>query len=87
MHEMRPPRRLRQAGLDAAARGAWKAAVMTADVKAQIAGEIYVALERVGADAELLAIVGSWCDTLDDAQVLSMLREYNATGRALHRPQ
>jgi len=44
-------------------------------------------LERLGADAELLAIVGSWRDTLDDRGVLSMLREHNSTGKALHRPQ
>jgi hypothetical protein len=35
----------------------------------------------------LLAIVGSWRDTLGDAEVLSMLRAYNATGRTLQRPQ
>jgi hypothetical protein len=57
------------------------------DLTPQIARELYAALERLGADAELLAIVGSWRDTLDDGEVLSMLREYNATGRALHRPQ
>jgi hypothetical protein len=57
------------------------------DLKAPIAHELSVALERLGADEELLAIVGSWRDTLNDAEVLSMLREYNATGRVLHRPQ
>jgi hypothetical protein len=54
---------------------------------AEIVGEIYTILERLGAEPELLAIVGSWRDTLDDWEVLSLLREYNATGRALHRPQ
>jgi hypothetical protein len=57
------------------------------DLKAQIAGEIYVALERLGADAELLSIVGSWRDTLTDEEARALLREYNATGRVLHRPQ
>ena len=42
---------------------------------------------RMGADEELLAVVGSWGDTLDDAVVLRMLREYNRTGKVLHRPQ
>jgi hypothetical protein len=42
------------------------------DLKAQIAGEIHIALERLGADEELLTIVGSWRDTLDDRQVLAM---------------
>jgi len=59
---------------------------MTADLKAQIARQIYIALERLGADAELLAIVGSWRDTLGDAEVLSMLRDNNTTGKALHGP-
>jgi hypothetical protein len=44
------------------------------DLKAQIAGELYVALERLGADDELLAIVSSWRDTLDDADVLALTR-------------
>jgi hypothetical protein len=57
------------------------------DIKAQIVGEIYTALERVDADEELLANVGSWRDTLRDAEVLAMLWEWNTTGRALHRPQ
>jgi hypothetical protein len=43
-------------------------------------------LERLGAEPELLSI-DSWRDTLDDAEVLTMLREYNATGRALHPRQ
>jgi hypothetical protein len=34
---------------------------------------------------ELLAIVGSWRDTLAD--MLPMLREYNAGRPTLHRPQ
>jgi hypothetical protein len=57
------------------------------DITAQIAGELSAALVRLGADEDLLSIVGSWRDTLDDAEVLSLLREYNATGKALHRPQ
>jgi len=31
--------------------------------------------------------MGGWRDTLDDAEVLTMLRDYNATGMALHRRQ
>jgi hypothetical protein len=57
------------------------------DLKAKIAGELYVALERLDAEPELLAIVGSWRDTLDDAEVLSMLQEWNTTGRVVFRPQ
>jgi hypothetical protein len=57
------------------------------DVNTQIASEIYTALERLDAAPELLAIVGSWRDTLDDAEVLRLLREYNTTGKVPHRPQ
>jgi hypothetical protein len=57
-----------------------------ADITALIAGEIYEALERLGADPELLSIVGSWRDTLDDVEVLALLRRYNSTGKAL-RPR
>jgi len=60
---------------------------MTADITAQIAREISIALERLGADEELLAIIGSWRDTLPDAEVLALLRQWNATGRVMHRPQ
>jgi hypothetical protein len=61
---------------------------MTApDLKAQIAHEISIALERLGADEELLAIIGSWRDTLDDAHILALLREYNAGRPTMHRPQ
>jgi hypothetical protein len=42
------------------------------DITVQIAGEIYAAPERLGADAELLAVVGSWRDTLDNADVLAI---------------
>ncbi len=42
-----------------------------------IVGEIYKAMEDLGAPPKLLGIVGSWCDTLDDADVLVMLRLWN----------
>jgi hypothetical protein len=60
---------------------------MTSDITPQIARELYVALERLGADDKLLSVIGNWGDTLTDTEILSILREYNATGRALHRPQ
>jgi hypothetical protein len=41
-------------------------------------------LEDPGADETLLSIVGSWRHTLDDAEILRMLREYNETGPALN---
>jgi hypothetical protein len=39
---------------------------------------IYEEMERLGADPYLLAMVGSWGDTLNDAEVLNMLRDWNA---------
>jgi hypothetical protein len=39
------------------------------DIKAQIADEIYRALEDLGAGRELLSIVSSWGDTLDDSEI------------------
>jgi hypothetical protein len=53
-------------------------------VSVEIVAQLYAALERLGADEELLAIVGSYGDTLSDATVLRLLQEYNATqeGRA-----
>jgi hypothetical protein len=47
-------------------------------IKAQIAAEIHQALEDLGAGPELLAVIGSWGDTLDDGNVLRLLRDYNA---------
>jgi hypothetical protein len=57
------------------------------DIRAPIAREIYTALERLGAEEELLAVVGRWRDTLSDREALALLRDYSATGRVLHRPR
>jgi hypothetical protein len=43
-------------------------------------------MERLGADEELLSIIGSWHDSLDDADILSLLREYRVGRVLLHRP-
>jgi hypothetical protein len=40
--------------------------------------EAYDALSRAGADRFLLATVGSWGDTISDAEVLDALRTLNA---------
>ena len=45
-----------------------------------IASEIYGAFELLGADPGLLGTIGSWGDTLDDADVLKQLRSWNETG-------
>ena len=46
-------------------------------IKAQIAKELYQAIKHVSADGELLSIVGSYGDTLDDDDVLTLLRDWN----------
>jgi hypothetical protein len=57
------------------------------DTRQKITAELYAALERIGADEELLAIVGNMNDTVTDKEVLRMLEEYNRTGNVLHQPQ
>lgn len=52
-----------------------------------IAKELYRALERLDADPELLCIVGSWGDTLDDGEVLELLKAWNESGKILHTSQ
>jgi hypothetical protein len=47
------------------------------DQQAEIRTELVNALERLGADPQLLAIVACWGDTLSDAAVLGMLRNWN----------
>lgn len=52
-----------------------------------IIAELYKAFERLDAPPDLLAIVGSYGDTLSDDEVLRLLREYNRTGKVLHERQ
>ena len=61
--------------------------MMPPHLKAQIARELYTAMERLGADPNLLSIIGSYGDTLTDEEVLALLREYNATRWVLRQPQ
>jgi hypothetical protein len=49
-------------------------------IESEIKDEIYTPLEKLGADPKLLAAVGSWGDTADDAEVLDMLKSWNETG-------
>lgn len=45
-----------------------------------IVHEIHTALENLGAPYKLLAAVGFWGDTLEDAEVLDTLKTWNETG-------
>ena len=49
-------------------------------IEQQIRSEIYVAFELLGADRELLGTIGSWGDTLDDREILRLLKEWNGDG-------
>jgi hypothetical protein len=39
--------------------------------------EIYDAFKHLKADSNLLSVIGSWRDTLEDKEILSLLKEYN----------
>lgn len=56
-------------------------------IKSAIASELYKALERLGADPELLSIVGSWNDTLSDPEILELLKAWNQTEKVIHERQ
>lgn len=43
----------------------------------KIRTEICIAFEKLHADKKLLATIGSWGDTLDDAEVLNLLKAWN----------
>lgn len=51
---------------------------MSPDLQGEIKGELRAAFEQLGAHPHLLAIVGSWGDTLTDAAVLEALKDWNA---------
>lgn len=51
---------------------------MPIDIQGEIKNEISTALEQLGAHPQLLAIVGSWGDTLTDEAVLEALKDWNA---------
>jgi len=54
-------------------------------VEDEIRSEIYRALELLGANRELLATVGSWADTLDDEEVLKLLKHWNESEETQRR--
>jgi len=51
-------------------------------IEMEIRVEIYRSLEKVGADRRLLAIIGSWGDTLEDAEVLDCSRNGMPTAKS-----
>ena len=51
--------------------------------KAEIVAQMYTAMERLNAPAELLAIVQHWGAALDDPTVLALIKEWNAGRRVI----
>jgi hypothetical protein len=49
-------------------------------VRIAVVLELYAALEALNAPDDLLAIVGSWQETMDDAATLQCLRAFNRDG-------
>jgi len=45
--------------------------------------QIYLAMEKLGADPELLSIIGSYGDSQSDADILEMLEQYNENGTCI----
>jgi hypothetical protein len=50
------------------------------DLDAAIQREIYIAFEHLGADPQLLGLLGSWGDGYDDEAFLKELRDYLRRG-------
>jgi hypothetical protein len=48
-----------------------------ANDKAAVAVELYEALQKLGAKSDLLGLVGSYGDTLEDEEILDGLRKWN----------
>jgi hypothetical protein len=56
------------------------------NTKIGIIRRLSIAFEKRGADEELPSTVGCRSDTLNDAEILSLLCDCNATGKVLPRP-
>ncbi len=50
----------------------------------RIATAIYRLLERHGAEFELLAVIGSWGDTLPEDEIAGLLEAYIEDGKVIH---
>lgn len=50
---------------------------MKSDVNREIVSEIYRSLVLLGAESDLLSVIGSWGDTLPEPEILSSLKGWN----------
>lgn len=46
-------------------------------IQYEILGELAIAMSALGASGGLLAIVGSWGDTLPEVEILQMIKDWN----------
>lgn len=53
----------------------------------EISQQIYRALEILGAESDLLSIIGSYGDTLSDDEILDMLKDWNVGRPVIHTVQ
>lgn len=56
---------------------------MRHDLAARFSNQLYRAFKNLGADIDLLSVIGSYADTLDDDTVLELLTSYNDDGHSL----
>jgi hypothetical protein len=58
---------------------------MKSELSPKFASELYRAFEKLGADIDLLSVIGSYADTLDDETIIEILTTYNDSGHSLKR--
>lgn len=56
--------------------------VLAASINGASKEAMYAAAERLGADRYLLGFIGSWHDSMEDAEVLAALRQWNGEEEA-----
>jgi len=50
------------------------------ETQLKVIGQIYKAFENLGADIDILSLVGSFGTTQEDDDILEMFEQYNETG-------
>lgn len=52
-------------------------------INKKIMNQIYIAIQNLGGNMELLGVIGSYDDTLEDDEILDILEQYNKNGTAV----
>lgn len=53
------------------------------ETQSKIIGEVYKAFYKLGADMELMCIIGSLGETMDDDEILEMFEQHNENGTCM----